>query len=113
MQLSCAVLKPGSDAAYGQVPQVTRRFAPFLLLFLPLGRAVVCQRQRGRRWASSSFFSMVGVICLVVHNLDLLAHVADAQGARQPNRTALDKALHVLAANQRNVFAEAALVTSP
>src|SRR5437773_6875603 len=43
---------------------------------------------------------------LQLHQLDLFAHRRQSQRANQPNWLAMDKALDILAANQRDVFAE-------
>ncbi len=45
-----------------------------------------------------------------LHDLGLLAHLFDTERADEPLRAAFDESLYVLAANQRNVIAEALLV---
>ena len=47
---------------------------------------------------------------LILHGLGLIANALDAERADQPVRLALVIAAHMLAADQRDVFAEALLV---
>ena len=49
---------------------------------------------------------LVEPLGLQLHQLDLLADGGQPQGAHQPDRLALDEALDILAAEQRNVLAE-------
>jgi len=98
-----AVSSSLSRAARGQ-DLLTELVGEALVLGLDLGK--VDQQLTHRRVARGFRGAAVEARRLVLHVLGELAHLVELERRHQPERLLLDEAFHILASDQRQVFAE-------